>query len=312
MERREAPATVDPGEAFECPADQRSAGEPVPNSRPGGCEWGESVDVFHEQVAKGPDSTGVIGMEELGFELRHIHIAGALALARLARQAKIHDLRNPSVGQRRARSTRQGTRWGLLIRSLWFPPAALECDAQGVGPGPGGVLLVTGDTVRGAHGPALGLATHPDPVAQFDTAEEAALAGIVKRGGWVEWDRAGANPEVLIHRRPVDHFSGIQNVTRIEPPFDHPKRLVHHRTEHLAIPLGSHHPIAVLSTEAPPERLHEIGHIHHDRSHLPHVRRVMEIQNRADVQAADRSVAVECPVRSVPVENLPELPGKLR
>src|SRR5262249_37729179 len=53
-----------------------------------------------------PRVGAVVGVQELGLELGHVHVAGALRLARLAHQAEVHNLVDPALADVTARGLR--------------------------------------------------------------------------------------------------------------------------------------------------------------------------------------------------------------
>ena len=50
------------------------------------------VDLAHQEMTQRPGTALVVLMQELGLELGHVHVRGALALARLALEAEVERL----------------------------------------------------------------------------------------------------------------------------------------------------------------------------------------------------------------------------
>ena len=167
--------------------------------------------------------------EELALERRHVDAQRALALARLAFQAQIHDLVKPLVPERRPRI---GRRQGL---------------DQGVGSPPGRVLLLARGHVGRAHHAGVGLAAGADVHAAVRRVAHAA----VRRTA----DACAARPAggSAASRR----FSVIGGASTIFPGFRRPSGsksgldLAHRRVElgaeHAAVELAAGEAIPVLA-----------------------------------------------------------------
>ena len=250
------------------------------------------MNVLHEPVTERPHSLRVKRLKELGLQLRHVHVAGALALAGLAREAQVHHLGHPAVG---------------IVRCL----VADRRHSQRIGPSASRVLLVLRGAVARAHRAALRLAADPDPVAQFDAAEVATLRGVVERGRNLGQRLARRHAEVLFHRRAIDNLAGVQHVRGVEAAFHVSEGFVHGGAEHLAVPLAANHAVAVFAAQAAAKGEDEVGDVVHDRAHLADVGRVVEVEHGADVQATDAGVAVEGPIRAVLLKRFPEAGGEL-
>ena len=121
-------------------------------------------------------------VQKLILELCHVDVGGALGLAAFAFQTEIQDVVEALAGE------------------LGGGERAGEDGAKGVGATTGGVLLLTGDHVGGAHGIAI-LAAGPDTVAELDRAGESTVAGEVEESVHLHGLIIGAEAEVLRHRR---------------------------------------------------------------------------------------------------------------
>ena len=106
----------------------------------------------------------VVVVQELVLHLGHVHVGRALRLAALALQAEVHHLVE------------------ALAREVGRGHLARQHRAQRVGAPAGGVLLVAGGHVRGAHRALELLAADPDAVAHLDRGREAALRREVEQG----------------------------------------------------------------------------------------------------------------------------------
>ncbi len=131
----------------------------------GGGDPGEAVDVAEDAGADWGAVGGVVVGQELGLDLGHVDAGGAFGLAGLAGEAEVEDVVGLFAGE-----------------GLWVEDAAGEGVAQGVGAAAGGVLLVLGGHVAGAHGAGFELAADGGAVAHLDGAHEAALLGEVQVG----------------------------------------------------------------------------------------------------------------------------------
>jgi hypothetical protein len=230
----------------------------------------------------------VAGRERLGLEGRHVHTEGALALAGLALQAQIEDLVQAVVAERRLRVRRR------------------KGQHQRVGPSPGGVLLVTGGHVGGAHDPAGCLAAQPDVHAAVGGGTHA--VGEAEPGRQGRCRSQGRVAKMLGHGRRVDDLAGVHAPVRVEQTLDLPHRLVQLVAEHAAVELAPGQTVAVLARVGPAVLGDQVEHLLGHGSHRAHLRRAGEVEERAHVQAADRAVPVEPGAQAVAVED----PGQAR
>ena len=120
--------------------------------------------VGEDALAHGVAVPLVVGVQELVLYLCHIHLGGALRLARLALQAQVQHLVHPIAGE------------------LILGEQAGDGRPEGVGAAPGGVLLLTGSHVRGTHRAVEGSATEPHSVTHLHRAVETALGGEAELG----------------------------------------------------------------------------------------------------------------------------------
>ena len=121
----------------------------------------------------------------------------ALAHARLAADAEVHDLVHRLAGQ------------------LGHRQRAVEDRAQGVGAGARRVALVARDHVRGAHRAGADLAALRGAVAQLDRADERPLAAEVELRRHRAAVALGADPQVGVHARGTDDDARVQQAVRV-------------------------------------------------------------------------------------------------
>ena len=114
--------------------------------------------------------------------------------------------------------------------------------------------------------------------------------------------------EVLRHRRRVDDLAGVEHVARVEQVLDRPHGLVELIAEDLAVELAAGQAVAVLAGVDAAELAHEVLDLLGDGAHPDDLVGSAEVDERPDVQAADRAVTVEAGAHLVLVEDLGE-PG---
>ena len=249
----------------------------------------------HQQMAERPRPALVEQLQQLRLELGHVHVAGALRLARLAHQAEVEDVVDPLTSQ-------------FAQRLL-----AGHRQPQGVGPAARAVVLVERRPERRAHRPALRLAAGAVAVAHLDGADEALLLVVVEDGRRL--DRAGSRGRSEgspSSRGASTILPGLSRLSRVERRLDLAERLVDRRAEHLFVPLAARQAVAVLAAERAAILQHQVGDVLGDAPHPRHVVGVLEVQQRADVQAADAGVAVEGAVGAVALQRLAEAGDELR
>jgi hypothetical protein len=166
------------------------------------------------------------------------------------------------------------------------------------------VLLLAGGHVRGAHDAAPCLAARADPLAAVGRRAHAAGERQPRR----QWHRGGqlGVAQVLGHGRRVDHHAGVQAAVRVEERLHLAKRLVEVVAEDPAVERAAHEPVAVLGRVDPVELADEIDDLLRDGLERLDPLPRGQVDERPDVQAADRAVPVEAGLETVPVEHLAE------
>ena len=230
----------------------------------------------------------VVGGERLGLQRRHVDAERAFALAGLALQAEVEDAVQPVVTERRAR-VRPGER-----------------VEQGVRAAPGGVLFVTCGHVRGAHDPARLLAAQPDVHAPVGGAAHAARRGEAEPRRGLRPGRLGQVAQVIRHGGRVHDFPRVHPVPRVEEPLGLLHRPIELAAEDAAVEFAAGQPVAVLARVGPAELEHQLTHLLGDRAHELRLPGRAEVDERADVQAPDRGMAVEASAQAARVQDLPE------
>ncbi len=207
-----------------------------------------------------------------------------------------------------ARHSRQRSRASMNGRGVEAggPELATHRQAQHVGPSARRVRLVARGHVGRAHRALARLAAQPDAAAVLDRAPEAAVGAEVEEGHRLRRAVSGAEAQVRGDRRRVDDPSGIEDALRVEGPLHLAERLVERRAEHLLVEGAAHQAVAVLARERAAELEHEIGDIVGDGLELRQALGGLEVDDRPDVQAADRGVRVDAGVRAPPRDHLPE------
>jgi hypothetical protein len=118
--------------------------------------------------------------------------------------------------------------------------------------------------------------------------------------------------EVLGHLLPVDDLAGVHPVLGIEEALQLLHRAVELVAVDPAVELGTDEAVAVLGGVRAAVLRGEREHLLGDRVHLLDVVGIGEIDEGANVQAADRAVAVEAGLDLVAVEQRRESLGVLR
>ena len=101
----------------------------------------------------------------------------------------------------------------------------------------------------------------------------------------------------------VDHHAGVAAAVRVEQALDLAHRLVELVAEDARVERAAHAPVAVLGGVDAVELGDQVDDLLGDRAHRLDPARLGEVDERADVQAADRAVAVEAGVQPVAVED---------
>jgi hypothetical protein len=123
---------------------------------------------------------------------------------------------------------------------------------------------------------------------------------------------SGGVAQVVGHRRRVDDLAGVQPALGVEDALDLPERLVQLVAEQLAVELAAGQAVAVLAGVDAAVLADEVLDLHRDRAHHLDLAGLGEVDEGADVQAADRAVAVEAGLQAVPVQHVREPGGVLR
>src|SRR5690606_25486698 len=149
----------------------------------------------HAVVVGGPDPARVVVGEELGLVGGHVHPHRAVVLAALAGQAEVEGVVDgggvPAVGDRGV---------GVAVQHLEQQPGAPA----------GGVLLLAGGPVGGAHDAALVAAALADADAAHHGPLEAALVvGVAELGLGVSARPRAAQPQVRGDAVRCDDLSGV-------------------------------------------------------------------------------------------------------
>ena len=185
-------------------------------------------------------------------------------------------------------------------------------EPQGVGPASGRVLLVAGDHVARAHGPAGVLAAGADARAHLDGGGEPPLFREVEDGRLgLDGVVVRADPEVVAGVGRGDDLAGVHQVVRVEGALDGFKRRVDLGAEELGVPEAAGEPVAVLAAHRPLELGDEVGDRARDRPERLDPRARLDVQDRPDVQAADVGVAVTGGLGPLPGHDRAEPPVEL-
>ena len=226
---------------------------------------------------------GLVVREELGLHRRHVDAQRALALARLALEAEVEDLVQPLVAERLAR---------VRLR---------ERLDERVGAPAGGVLLLAGGHVGRAHHALAGLAAGADALAAVGGVAHAAAeveVGLERQRG-----RQRRVAEALRERWRVDHHARVEAPVGVEQRLDLAERLVELVAEHARVERAADAAVAVLRRVDAVELRHQRGDLVGDGGHRLDALRRRQVDERADVQAADAAVAVEAGAQPVAVED---------
>ena len=269
---RSCSASARPGALLRDGVRQRREGAAQPRQRPRVAE--------RARLEAGAVTLPVAG-QELALEARHVHADRALGLARAALEAQVERVVDAAIVEPGVAET------------------AGHRQAQDVGAAARGVLFVVGRHVRRAHRALDGLAAGADAAAHLDRAAEAAVVVVVEVGRGPRRHVAGAVAQVGGHRSGVDDLAGIEQACRIEGLLDGAEGVVEHRPEHLADERAAHEAVAVLARERAAEFEHEIGDVASQRLEAPHAFLGLEVDDRPDVEAADRGVGVDAGLRAV-------------
>jgi hypothetical protein len=233
-------------------------------------------------------------IEELVLHLGHVDVGRTLGLAALALQAQVHHLVEPLAGELGRRH-----------------PAG-EHRAEGVGPAARGVFFIAGGHVAGAHGALQLLAAGAHAVAHLDRRRKAALGREIEQGDGLPRLVADAVAEVFQDAGRIHDVARVHPAVGVERLLQtaeglHERGAVHPLQERAA---GA--PVAVLAGNGAAVLQHQVGDLVGDCPYLLHAARDLEVDHGADVQAADRAMAVVGADRVVLGEDLFELGNELR
>ena len=228
---------------------------------------------------------GVVVRQPLGLDLGHVDIRRAFRLAGLAGEAEVQHLMH--AGR----------------RELFLRQGSGQRRPERVGPAAGRMLLVHGGVIGGAHGSGHALAADARAVAHLDGSREPALGREIQFGVDGERPVIAAPPEIPGQVGSVHDLARIQDVPRVERPLEFQEPLVDPVAEQPAVVPATRDPVAMLARHGTAMIHHQPEDLVGDRRHLPHARRVFQVDHRAHVQAADRGVAVIAAVRVVLLED---------
>ena len=175
-----------------------------------------------------------------------------------------------------------------------------------------GVLFVEGAHVRRAHGAVEFFAALAHAAAHFHRAREAALRGEIQRRARLPRFVLRADLERLRHRRRVDDLARVHKIFRIEGALDLAEGIVKRRAEKLRVEVAPRQAVAMLARHGAVEFEHEIGDRVGDGNHLVALALFLEIDQRADMHAADGTMAVVSGDGIVACNDFAETLDKLR
>ncbi len=169
-----------------------------------------------------------VRLQPLGFDLRHIHVRGALGFARLALDTQIHHLVHPIAGQR-------------IVGQV-----AGQRRAQRIGAPSGGVLFLARGHEARAHGAGIAFAARAVAIAFFQQMRKTALSLKAKRRVELVCGIIRAVAQVVSKLGGIDHLARIQQSFGVEERFDFLVDCVQVVAQHLAVEGAAHNSIAVL------------------------------------------------------------------
>src|SRR5919199_1516742 len=174
-----------------------------------------------------------------------------LALACLAADAEVHDLSHALAGQ------------------LLGWESAVEDRAEHVSSRAGGVFLVQGDHVRGAHRAGVLLAAEAGSEASLHGVGETALLREVQVRFYRKPLVSRADAELLVHRRWVHDHTGVQHAFGVPGLLHLGEGSYDLWAVHSIEELGAGEPVAVLAGDGTAKLRHEVGDLLGDVPH-PH------------------------------------------
>src|SRR5262249_38745311 len=153
---------------------------------------------------------------------------------------------------------------------------------------------------------AFHFATNSGAIAHLDGAHESLLLAIIENGRGFIRAIAVVIAQVVIHGRRFDNSARIQQSLRIEHRLYSAEGLVDLRSEHLAIPFAAHQAVAVFAAEGAAEFEDEVGDLFHDAAHFRLLGLLLEIDEGANVQAADAGVTIKGAVSAMLLQGAAE------
>ncbi len=225
-EARQLPLLRDAGDALDEWAGERAGEDCVGEGGRERAVAGEAVGKAKDVVMERVQSALVALGEKLGFVGGHVHLHRALGLAGLATEAEV-----------------EGFVDGVALEAF-FAQGAGEHLPEQVGAAAGGVLLLAGGAVAGAHDAADGVAAGADADAALGGASERAvvfcegevglppnLSAVVAHAGQIGWGtvvglgavKLRGMAEILggvVDAHRVGELAGIHAVVRIPEPFE--------------------------------------------------------------------------------------------
>ena len=239
---------------------------------PAAGQFAQAVDVAEALVAPRAAVLVIILRQKFGFEPRHVHRRRAFGLAGFATHAEFHRCVHARAGE-------------FFVRK----PAG-ERGAQQVGATAGAVLLLARGHEAGAHGAAAQLAADRGAVAHLHFGRKA--VGEVEFRGQRNRLVAGAAAQLRVLRRRVDDVAGVEEVLRVERRLDLLEEPVEVGAIECLIEPTAHTAVAVFAGERAAVGAQQFRRELGDGAHLLHFRRLLDVDQRADVEAAGAGVGV--------------------
>ena len=222
-------------------------------------------------------------MQQLRLQQRHVHVRRAFALAGLAGQTVLQRLVQLGRSQ--------------PVGSVVQP--SLDGGADGIRPTTGGHDVFAGGNKGGAHG-GRRFAASAAAIALLDVPHEALVLGHIFQAHLERQLAIGHLTARPLAQVAVDgdvatgkNLAGIHERLRVELALDARHELEQFRPEVLAHELGARHAHAVFRRKRPLELERERAYALGQLPKLLDVRRVVHIHNRAHMQQAAGSVAIE-------------------
>ena len=217
-------------------------------------------------------------LEDVGFHLRHVYRVGALSLARLAGQAKLHRVHD------------------ALIRQAILTKLSSHGESQDVGPAAGTGVLIFCRHVAGAHGPLANLSASAHAIALLNGQAETAMLVVAKIAlhlGQSQFVVRRAVTKVLVHARRINNLARIHQIVRVEERLDVTKSLIQRVAKEALDVLAAHKAVAVL---AGPRSAVADDHLECGVGNCLHLQTIfflMQVEHRLGVQHTDRSMAAD-------------------